>query len=500
MGKIKKKRRLKKNSKENITMLLVSIATAFFFLLNSPLHPWIKSDAGVDSSVFKTIAMMMEKGYMPYKNSFDHKGPLLYILNWIGNNISAYNGIWVIELIFLAVTIFMIYKIARLSCKGNSAIIVMMVSISLLFGYFDGGNLTEEYAMPFLSIGIFIFIDYLKNKKISMMRLILSGISCGAVLLLRPNMIAVWMTFCIMIFVMHIWNRNWKELGNMIIGFSIGVLLIILPIFIWLAVNQSFIPFWEDYIVFNAQYTSEEGNRALFSAKWDSFLSFFNTSVCMIAFFSMLYHCKEKNRILNGTYLAYMILNLLLICMSGMVYSHYGMIIVPMISYPLSLIFSDIEDIEIKSISKAICILVSIYSLSIVILPDWIETVKGLPNIFENRKDCNISDTAMTVAKVIEENTEDSENISVYGNWDFIYILTNRKHATRYSYQFPISEVKPEIMEEYIRQMEEEQPPIVVVQAECKDDTISSFLEDNQYELIWSENKETMDEALVYMK
>ena len=106
----------------------------------------------------------------------------------------------------------------------------------------------------------------------------------------------------------------------------------------------------------------------------------------------------------------------------------------------------------------------------------------------------------MTVAKVIEENTEDSENISVYGNWDFIYILTNRKHATRYSYQFPISEVKPEIMEEYIRQMEEEQPPIVVVQAECKDDTISSFLEDNQYELIWSENKETMDEALVYMK
>ncbi len=162
MGKIKKKRRLKKISKENIVMFLISIVIAFFFLLNSPLHPWIKADAGVDSSVFKTIAMMMEKGYMPYKNSFDHKGPLLYILNWIGNNISAYNGIWEIELIFLAVTIFMIYKIARLSCKGNSAMIVMLVSLSLLFGYFDGGNLTEEYAMPFLTIGIFIcVVDFL---------------------------------------------------------------------------------------------------------------------------------------------------------------------------------------------------------------------------------------------------------------------------------------------------------------------------------------------------
>lgn len=106
----------------------------------------------------------------------------------------------------------------------------------------------------------------------------------------------------------------------------------------------------------------------------------------------------------------------------------------------------------------------------------------------------------MTIAKIVEENTGESEKISVYGNWDFIYVLTNRTHATRYSYQFPIAEVKPEIMEEYISQMEDEQPPIVVIQAGYKDDNISSFLEDNEYELIWSENKETMDKALVYMR
>lgn len=500
MEKTKKKRSLISSNQENIIAFLVSTVIAFFFLLKSWQHPWLNVETGTDSSVFKTIAMMMEKGYMPYRDSFDHKGPLLYILNWIGGKISSYGGIWVIELIFLAVTIFMIYKIARLSCRGNSAIVVMLISISLLFGYFEGGNYTEEYAMPFLAIGIFIFIDYLKNKKISMMRLILSGFSCGAVLLLRPNMIAVWVTFCIVIFVIHIWNRNWKELGNMIVGFSMGVLLIVLPILIWLAINQSLLPFWEDYILFNTQYTSEKGSRALFSAKWDAFFSFLNTSVCIVAFFSMLYHCKEKNKILNGTYLAYMIVNLLLICMSGMVYLHYGMIIVPMVSYPLSLIFSDIEDIEINSVSKVISILISIYALSNIILPNWIETVKGLPNTYENRKDCNISDTTMTIAKIVEENTGESEKISVYGNWDFIYVLTNRTHATRYSYQFPIAEVKPEIMEEYISQMEDEQPPIVVIQAGYKDDNISSFLEDNEYELIWSENKETMDEALVYMK
>ena len=38
---------------------------------------------------------MMEKGYMPYRDSFDHKGPLLYFLNFIGNKcVYTYNVDW----------------------------------------------------------------------------------------------------------------------------------------------------------------------------------------------------------------------------------------------------------------------------------------------------------------------------------------------------------------------------------------------------------------------
>ena len=59
------------------------LGLSFVFLFNSPLHPWIRGESTTDSSVFRTVAMMMRYGYMPYRDSFDHKGPLLYIIEFL---------------------------------------------------------------------------------------------------------------------------------------------------------------------------------------------------------------------------------------------------------------------------------------------------------------------------------------------------------------------------------------------------------------------------------
>ena len=59
---------------EVVFAFLFSLVIAFFFSIQSPLHLWVGADTNVDSSVFKTISMMMQKGYMPYRDTFDHKG------------------------------------------------------------------------------------------------------------------------------------------------------------------------------------------------------------------------------------------------------------------------------------------------------------------------------------------------------------------------------------------------------------------------------------------
>ena len=486
-------------NKENFIVALFMAIMSFLFMLKSPLHPWIGGDTGTDDSVFKTVALMMERGYMPYRDSFDHKGPLLYILNWVGNKISSYSGIWVIEFLFMTGTFFMIYKISRLKCSINSSIIVTMFSVSLLFEYFKGGNLTEEYAMIFIAIALYIFLDYLINQKVTKIRLLICGLSFGAVLLLRANMVSVWIVFCLFIFGRTVIDKKWDDLTRFIVWFTGGICIIVIPILLWLAVNHSLSAFWESYIVFNKAYIAVEGS-ASYGGRWTAYLTFFNTTAFIISFFTMAYLCKIRDRAINIVYLIYMLITLLLICMSGLPYNHYGMILIPAFSYPMASLFGEIEEMERSKMAQIIAIIIQVYLLANIILPEWLPVISSLPAVYESREEEHKSGLTVTVSSIVMNNTDEDDAISVYGNWDLIYILSNRRHATRYSYQFPIGRVMSEIMEEYMKALEEEQPKVIVIQEGRYDDNINGFISNNNYHLTWSQYEDSTDGVMVYMK
>lgn len=489
-----------KKNKENFIVILFMAIMSFCFMLKSPLHPWIGGDTGTDDSVFKTVALMMEKGYMPYRDSFDHKGPLIYILNWIGNKISSYSGIWVVEFLFMIGMSFMIYKISRLKCNINSSIIVAMFSVTALFQFFKEGNLTEEYAMIFIAIALYIFLDYLLNQKVTKIRLLLCGFSFGAVFLLRANMVSVWIVFCLFIFAQTVVNKKWDVLTHFILWFVGGMCIIMVPILLWLAVNHSLSAFWESYIVFNKAYISVEGGSAFSGAKWNSFFSFFNTTAFIISFCTLAYLCKIRDIAVNMVYIIYMLTTLLLICLSGLTYNHYGMILIPAFSYPMASLFGEIEEIEFSKMAQIIAIIIQVYLLANIILPEWLPVISSLPAVYENRNEEHKSGLTVTVSSIVISNTDTDDAISVYGNWDLIYILSDRRHATRYSYQFPIGRVMPEIMEEYVKALEEEQPKVIVIQEGRYDDNIGGFISNNNYHLTWSQYEDSTDGVLVYMK
>lgn len=152
----------KKNSeygkKAIISMYLVLLT--FVLMMQSPVSIWkINGTPNTDASVFKTVAMYMQKGKMPYRDIFDHKGPLLYIYNWLGNMIAPWKGIWVIEFISLCLCVFTLYKVARLICGRGYACIAMLVVFAPLYEFTDGGNMSEEFALPFIAIALYIFMD-----------------------------------------------------------------------------------------------------------------------------------------------------------------------------------------------------------------------------------------------------------------------------------------------------------------------------------------------------
>ena len=87
---------------------------------------------------------------------------------------------------------FLLYAIARLTVSGMPVILATLSASTLLIHYFEGGNLAEEYAMPFIALSLYFFLSYLLHKRTSPARILLSGMAFACVCLLRPNMTAVW--------------------------------------------------------------------------------------------------------------------------------------------------------------------------------------------------------------------------------------------------------------------------------------------------------------------
>lgn len=488
-----------KNKLEILSVAAFILAAAFIILLKSPLNFWIRADAETDSSVYKTVAFMMSKGYMPYRDSFDHKGPLTYLVNLLGMQIDGYCGVWVVEFAAISATFAGIYKIARLCCNRVFSCVCVLISGSLLYDYFEGGNMVEEYAMPFIAFSLYIFLDYFINRKISRLRLAVCGACLGAVFLLRPNMISVWVVFAVAVLIDCICRHNaaglkgfkefkfflpessnhdkniaLKELGNFMIFFMLGFIAVITPIFIWLAVNGCFGAFIEDYIQFNMVYSSAKGQ----GDKWNAGFYFANKTLIIFALLICAYLCSIKDRFLYGVYLAYLFITLLFISMSGMPYAHYGMILVPALAFPMASLFALAHS---EPNAKSLTLFITLYILGALALPKWFGAAGDMVNKYADRAADHHSDMVKGVCELIEENTTENERISVYGNGDIVYLISNRLHATGYSYQFPIGEIAPDIMDEYFEEMEEELPPIVVIWQRQADERIENFLSEHNY-------------------
>ena len=129
--------------------------------------------------------------------------------------------------------------------------------------------------------------------------------------------------------------------------------------------------------------------------------------------------------------------------------------------------------------------------MSNIVLPSWISLIQNIGIILnhsQNKQNYLPSDV-LEIKDIIEKNTNESDTISVYGNWDYIYIISNRMPTSKYSYQSPIGVVNPKIMEEYLKDLNKNKPQIVVTEPEINSEKIQSFLKMNHYEKIMCQNE-----------
>ena len=475
----------KNHSKKAAYSFLFIAICSFIMSLCASNNPFHIGDSHADSSIFTYVGKLILHGGMPYRDTFDHKGPLMYLINALGLAVNEQIGIWIIELITITIIFGFSYKIARiLGCSQFASCAVVAVNVLTLSYYFQAGNLVEEYACAFITVSCYIFVKFFIKDTVRPIELIICGASFAAVCLLRINMAALWPVMCIGVIIERIRKGKSKDIIHFILWFVLGMAIVAVPILLWLSVNGAFPAFVEDYFKFNFMYSSDPVRASKINVI-KAIYYFASGSPMLISLPILIYFCISKRDLLNWLIMFTAALSLLFMCVSGQSsgYEHYGMILCPLVVFSVSELLSELSlkgGLRSKNTKAAVvfsltaaCVLV--FTSSEFVLARAALRVIHPATIFPDEREA---------ASVIRENTNEDDLIFVTGNKDIIYLLSDRYSASIYSYQYPIANIDPGIKSAYLSDLEQKQPKMIVfADEEFFDPGIDEIL-DNGYKKI----------------
>ena len=110
-----------KKYKEYIFLFIVVSILCLLTLYSSPLY---KGLTDVDSSVFQIMGKGMLEHKIIYRDLFDHKGPIVYIINAIGFFINNKYGLFIVEIIVFYIGTIFVYKTSRIVLSKKLSIVV----------------------------------------------------------------------------------------------------------------------------------------------------------------------------------------------------------------------------------------------------------------------------------------------------------------------------------------------------------------------------------------
>lgn len=474
---------VKKNNKVLLIISLILILISFsMVLLSLRTNPFSNRLNAHDSSMFIYFGRGIKDGMIPYNEMFDHKGIILFFVQYLGIFLGNGNdnlGIWIIEVLFFSVTTIFFLKMGKLITKDIFIpSIAFFVICTIGLHTFEGGNLSEEFALPFISIALYFFVKIILTNRYSRMTLFLIGLTGGIIFFIRSNMIALWIVFCLFLLIKNTMVKNYPILLEQICFIFLGGITVCSGVLTYGFITESLNEMIYQTFILNFQYSSILENTSPVSPN-ESFLDFVNRSGVLVFislfFMSMLYRDKKDPiKTLSVIIVIYMLFNYMTVIMSGRFYLHYFTTMLPIL-FILTVIglywFSDIMILKNKPISIILLFLiVPLFSFYVGLTRNIIELNTIQPSEYTES-------APVEVAQFIEENSDEDEPIYVHNINANIYNLSDRYSNSRFFVLPSLNyEMFANLLAEFKNDFKNCPPKFVVV----KKDVMSSSWEDDE--------------------
>ena len=393
---------------------------------------------------------------VPYRDIFDHKGPLLYFINALGDFIGGFRGIGLIEILFYAGFLYLLWKSCKLLdvSRQNFALVAVFIPF-LLCPVLVGGNLTEEYALPFLAFGNYYLIKMFTVRKVENKDSFLLGVSAAALICLRPNMAAPFFIIApAIIYCTLFQERDWKLFVKTVFCGLAGLGVIFLPFFLYFYSASALQDAYFCIFKFNIAYSAhEESVYDILRLMLDRVCRNQYLFIPCALSFLLLFIPRQKRRGMCFFLFLVTAASVFSCVFSRSEYEHYWVVLIPLYALLLAMTGMVMNcALNQKTYTALFCCLLllsGVFSVS--------KTVEYKANAKKMKREFR------EFATFFENHLNGERKTLVLGNECYLYHLLKLQPDFKYVYQDPVIRFSPEIRSEFMHSIEERRYEYIIV-------------------------------------
>ena len=375
----------------------------------------------LDASIFEYFGYAMSHGQRMYLELFDHKGPVIFLINYLGYSIGASLGIKILYIASLMIFFYIGYYISRLFTGIRNSFVVLVITFIIFESFFEGGWGLEGYILPCLTYSLYIFLKYFLEDKINKYEIILSGFSFAVVLFTKANMIGIWLIFSLLVTIKLIYQKQFSIFLKYIALFITGSALFIVPLCCFLWFQGSLKEMFYQSVVMNFIYSKESGYLTVMEMiKW--YMNQVNVLqlnlMIVIAMIAVWKQYGIKILFYNGAF----IFCLMLALISKRAYLHYLIVLIPLFIPYISVAIN-------KFMNKSSLLYFLIFTIGLVFI--YWGPIHGIKDRVTNRS-IDYSVNEKEVADYIHQHTNEQDRIYSHRLNGIIYLYSERLSSTKF--------------------------------------------------------------------
>src|SRR4026207_670513 len=190
-------------------VLPIVVSTLGTIISLFPSNPGNMTLPSRDSGVFLYMGWRLLNGDIPYRDIWDHKPPLIYLVDALGIALAPDSlwGIWLLQCLFIFFTLLVTYILLDREFGVYTALAGGIVLTSGLLTILEKGNVTEEYALVFQVLCFWLFLTAWR-KDFPIRDSFWIGVLGGLAFNFKQTTIGIWITYAIFLLVIRLIQRK----------------------------------------------------------------------------------------------------------------------------------------------------------------------------------------------------------------------------------------------------------------------------------------------------